>query len=421
VDDEGRAEHPPSSGDVTTVEGAEATSEEDPGIDRRGTADLVWSYVFAYAGGIILLGGLIYSAGIWNFLAYTRLLALLVSGGIIKIHDAHSGYVPGVPQLQLWLQAKDPINFALLLLAVLTFLVFWGIKSAQFHSFCRYVGIEGSYGQHARAYLYGQGVNRLQPFNFGLVATATTLEGQGADREKAALVIFLGEMFVAIEIIAYSLVGLYLLGWTRFLATLFWPLVILGVCYLLMRPARAAGVRTFGVESFWKSSRAALRMLVREPLTLTKLTLLSLVAFGLEDLAVFFVMMSFNSTNVILTQKTSVILMGVVGSYIARFIPVTPGGVGQFEWGFASSMYMAGASLREVATIGILDNFVRYITGTLLLGAVSLGYGVETKLSNVLAVFRNPAEPALVPVNGHDGAGGSDGHGRPAPGVEPRI
>ena len=380
-----------------------AVLDDDSEGAQRGAADVVWSYIFAYLGGIIMLGGLIYSAGIWNFLAYTRLLALLVSGGIIKIHDAHSGYVPGVPQLQLWLQAKDPINFTLVLLAVITFLVFWGIKSSQFHSLCRYVGIDGSFGQHARAYLYGQGVNRLQPFNFGLVATASTLEGQGAPPDKAALVVFLGEMFVAIEIIAYALVGLYLLGWTRWLATLFWPMIILGGCYLFMKPIRGVP-RTMG-QYFWRSSREALRVLIREPLTLSKLTLLSWLAFGLEDVAVFLVMMAFTSTNVILTSKTSLILMGVVGSYIARFIPITPGGIGQFEWGFAAAMYMGGASLREVATVAILDNFIRYITGTVLLGGVSLGYGVETKLGRVLSVFRRVDEERALRGSGAIGSG----------------
>src|SRR5205814_449310 len=113
-----------------------------------------------------------------------------------------------------------------------------------------------------------------------------------------------------------------------------------------------------------------------QPTMLLRVTLLSILAFGLEDLAVFSVMMAFTSTHVILTAKTSLILMGVVGSYIARFIPITPGGIGQFEWGFAAAMYMGGAALPEVATVAILDNVIRYITGSLLLGAVSLGYGV---------------------------------------------
>lgn len=382
--------------DASEAAGTATTSDDRP--KRRGPGDFVSAYIFAYAAGVILLVALVNAAGIWNVLAYTRLLALLVSGGIIKIHDAHSGYVPGVPHLELWIQARDPINFTLIALAVVTFLVFWAIKSAQFHAFCRYVGIDGSFGQHSRAYLYGQGVNRLQPYNFGLVATASTLEGQGASPEKAALVVFLGEMFVAIEIIGYALVGLWLLGWTRWLATLFWPLVILGVCYAFMRPAGTA-VRATG-EYFWRSAGQALRVLVREPLTLAKLTLLSWAAFGLEDLAVFLIMMGFTSTHVILTSKTSLILMGVIGSYIARFIPVTPGGIGQFEWGFAAAMYMGGASLREVATVAILDNFIRYVTGTLLLGGVSLGYGVETRLSNVLAVFRRPADEEVAPEPG---------------------
>ncbi len=63
----------------------------------------------------------------------------------------------------------------------------------------------------------------------------------------------------------------------------------------------------------------------------------------------------------------SVLLMGVVGGYIARLIPVTPGGIGQFEWGFAAALYVGGLGLPECVAIAILDNFIRYVTGTLLL------------------------------------------------------
>src|SRR5262245_8214556 len=76
--------------------------------------------------------------------------------------------------------------------------------------------------------------------------------------------------------------------------------------------------------------------------------------------------MAFTGNHVILSVSFSTLLMGVVGGYIARLIPVTPGGIGQFEWGFAAGLYLGGLGFPECVTIAVLDNFIRYISGTLL-------------------------------------------------------
>jgi hypothetical protein len=65
-----------------------------------------------------------------------------------------------------------------------------------------------------------------------------------------------------------------------------------------------------------------------------------------------------------------------------------------------------------VATVAILDNFIRYVTGTLLLGGVSLGYGVETRLGRVLTVFRRAAD---------DEAGDEAAAPEVAPGAAPGV
>jgi len=76
--------------------------------------------------------------------------------------------------------------------------------------------------------------------------------------------------------------------------------------------------------------------------------------------------MAFTSTHVILNVNFTILLMAIVASYIARLIPVTPGGIGQFEWGFAAGLYLGGLGWPECVTIAVLDNFVRYASGTLL-------------------------------------------------------
>jgi uncharacterized membrane protein YbhN (UPF0104 family) len=178
-----------------------------------------------------------------------------------------------------------------------------------------------------------------------------------------------------------------------------WSFVILGVAWLMVRPgsfvlampwflrrdrAKARSGRAEG--GFFRSAIAMVRAL--PPSTTVRLGILGLAAFALEDIAAFLIAQAFTSTHVILHATTFAILMGVIGSYIARFIPISPGGIGQFEWGFAAALYLAGVGLPEAATIAILDNVLRSITGSLFFGGVALTGGVKTNLRNALALFR---------------------------------
>ena len=327
--------------------------------------DRVWSYTFSYLLGIGLLAALIWSSGVWNFLANTRLLSVLIDAGVVSYHDAQTGVIRGVPDLKYFLKSQDPIKWGLVEGSALIFLVFWMIKAAQFHGLCRFVGVRGTFTQHARAYLEGVGVNRLLPFNQGQVRMVRFMEGQGAPGDRVAQAVMLGELFVVIEIAVYAAYGPFGLGWSVWLAQVFWSLVILGCCYLLARPNRRFPEDSI-VPLHWGEVKDAFRALSRRPMTFTKLTVLSLVAFGLEDIAAYMIAMAFTSTHVILNVNFSILLMAIVASYIARLIPVTPGGIGQFEWGFAAGLYLGGLGWPECVTIAVLDNFVRYASGTIL-------------------------------------------------------
>jgi uncharacterized membrane protein YbhN (UPF0104 family) len=342
--------------------------DSGPGGEAR-QIDRAWAYLFSYVLGAVLLGSLIYLGGVWNFLANTRLLSVLINSGIVSYHDALGGFIKGVPDLKYFLKSQDPIKWGLVELAAFIFLVFWLLKAYQFHLFTRFVGVRGTFTQHARAYMEGVGVNRLVPFNLGNVWTAKMLAGQGVPLERSAQAIFLGEIFVVFEIVAYALYGPYGLGWSVWLAQIFWSLVILGICYWIARPSPLYPGSTITPGS-WHEVREAIKALARRPATLAGMAALSLLAFGLEDIGAYVIAMAFTSTHVILNVNFSILLMAIVASYIARLIPITPGGVGQFEWGFAMGLYLGGVGLPECVTIAILDNTVRYISGTLLLAWV---------------------------------------------------
>src|SRR6202040_3418405 len=184
-------------------EGAETRTHAE---DRR-KVDLVWSYTFSYVLAALLLGALIWSSGVCNFLANTRLLSVLIDSGIVSYHDAQTGFIRGVPDLKYYLKSQDPIKWGLVEGSAFIFLIFWLIKAAQFHGFCQSSGIRGTFTQHARAYLEGVGVNRLLPFNQGMVRMVKFMGAQGAPVDRVAQAVFLGELFVVLEIVVYAAYG----------------------------------------------------------------------------------------------------------------------------------------------------------------------------------------------------------------------
>ena len=87
--------------------------------------------------------------------------------------------------------------------------------------------------------------------------------------------------------------------------------------------------------------------------------------------------------------------MGVVAGYIARQVPITPGGIGQWEWGFAAALYMGGVGLPEVATIAILESLMRHGTGVLLFGFVTLWKRSRTSIQDVVPRVLEPTQADL--------------------------
>jgi uncharacterized membrane protein YbhN (UPF0104 family) len=361
---------------------------------RRG----LWSsFVLSYLVGFGLIALLINYAGFWNILANTRILDLLTRGGIVALTDADQGLIYGVPDPQYYVASQDPVDWDLVLLAGLLFLAMWGIKSLQFHELARFARIEGSPGQHARAYIYGRGINRILPYGVGNVAAASALEGQGADRARVPSALFLVQVFAVFEVVAFALYGLTAVGLMGWASEIFWPLLILLIAYLMTRPDRRLAKASRRGTAL--AARRSLRVLARQPRTFVRLIVMSLLGFLLIDVAAYLISQSFTSPNVILNVTFAQMTMGIVAGYTARLITLTPGGLGQWEWGCAAALYVGGLGFPEAGTIAILVSMVRYLVGGLLFAIVALGPGVETSLRATFARFRGEqpepeAEPA---------------------------
>ena len=78
--------------------------------DRGKSPPYVGSYVISYGLMVLLLGALVHFAGVWNVLANTRLLDLLISSGIIGYHDLDLGIVQGIPDHEYFLYSQDLID-----------------------------------------------------------------------------------------------------------------------------------------------------------------------------------------------------------------------------------------------------------------------------------------------------------------------
>ena len=357
-----------------------AAAPAEPASERpRGLAA---SFLLAYLVAAIALILLAHFGGIWNVLAISRVLDVLSRGGIVALTDADQGIVEGIPSPEYYLIAQQAIDWELLLVAAALFLGVWGLRAAEFHGICRFVGLDGTLGQHARAWFYGHGVNRLVPYEAGQVAKAGVLEGQGADPVRAAQAVHLSSLLLILQISVLAFYGLIEVGIGRWISQLFWAFVILGIAYLMTRPDRkeARGAR----RDAFKAASGALQVLVQRPLTFLRLLFFGAAAILLLDFGAYAISNAFSNTVVIINIPGSNMLMAVIAGQIARLVQFTPGGLGQWEWGFASALYIGGLGFPECAAIALLVTFFRYVIGGIVFGAVTLGYGVETSLRDVL-------------------------------------
>jgi uncharacterized membrane protein YbhN (UPF0104 family) len=366
-------------------------TDSEPPAKRRDFTDLFGSYFISYLLLALLLGTLVYFAGVWNVLANTRLLDVLISSGIIGYHDVDLGIVTGIPDHKLFLYSQDPVDWRLVGVVAALYFAFWGIKAVQFHGIARFLGMKGKQSEHSGAFCYGVGFNILCPSRAGNAATVSSCEAHGEDPGIAGTAVYTQELFVLFEVAVFALLGLALNGWSTWLGQLFWAVVICAVAYVIMRPAQIGGVLVPG-QATGTHRRAILRRLFESPKVLTVLAMLSLLAFLIDDFTPYLISQAFTTDFVILNVPFPVIQMGVVAGYIARQVPITPGGIGQWEWGFAAALYMGGVGLPEAATIAILESLMRHGTGVVVFAAVVLWKRSRTSIQDVVPKVLEPTE-----------------------------
>ncbi len=380
-----------------------ATTASDTKIATMSTSNVVLNFIISTIVGIVMLVMLLRAADLWHVLAATRILDPLIEGGVIRYHALNPGFFAGIQSPHHYFMAMDPIDWRLVLLALFLYSAYVVLKGTQFHAIARAYGLEGTFGENLRAYLYGDGLDRFLPFHMGAVAIASAVGKRGgADAQKrAASAVFVTHAFTVFEFSTFAFIGLWMLGWTTWLGEILWALVILGVAYYIVHPARGRGRMSYASESL-RSGMQGFRWLAQWDFgVFVRLCALSLVAFLLLDMAVYMTMTAYDTNNVLISVPTPMLIMGVVGGYIARQIQVTPGGIGQFEVGFAAGLYVgdlpwvahnAPNLFYDLVVIAVLVQFFIFIAGMILLAIARSGSGVPTNLRETFALF-TLAEP----------------------------
>jgi hypothetical protein len=350
--------------------------------DRNGS-NFFSTMLLSILLGVVLLGSLIHFAGPWNILANTRLLNLAINAGFIKYHDRDAGFIEGVADHIYFLKSQEPVELTVIFVAIPIFMLFWLLKSIQFHDIARYHGISGSFGQHARAYLTSLRFAKFTPLHMGDAAATAALQAEGAAPRRIYSTLYLFRLFVVFEIIVYALFALLGIGWGAWLGQVLWALVMLGILHWWTR------VPNDGL-SFFSAAKIHIRELLHRPARLTRLSLISLAAQGLDDVGVYLLAMAFSTQQVLLHVDLDLAMMALVAGYFARLIPLSPWGIGQFEWGFTAALVIGGMGLPEAATLTLIYSFFYYVS-FLLFNLVTLSWrGTRVAFRAVLNIAYNP-------------------------------
>jgi hypothetical protein len=355
--------------------------------DAGGPLKMVGAFTLSVVLAIVLLGVLVTMAGPWEFIAVTRLLDPLVEGGLVQYHDLGPGFIPGLPEVGYYYMSQDLIDWRLIVVSSAFMAAYSFLKAIQFDRIARAFGSTATFGDHLRGYFYGDGIDRFLPFGIGRAARAEILAKSGLSRDRAYEAVQVQQSFTLFEIAFFAVIGLFLLGWSSWLSQMVWAVACLLVAYFIV----SSSVNSIGPRAFLSLSEpfsALMRLAAIRPGLVFQLGIISVFAFALVDLAIYLAMTGFDTEVVLINVDKPVLLMGIVGGYIAaRILPVTAGGIGQWELGFATGLFLGGADVSvAMFAIAVIANLIRIGTGLILMGLSMIRYEMPVNLSEICAV-----------------------------------
>ena len=347
--------------------------------DKSVPERLLAALALPWVACITLLSFLAMAGGLWNLVANTRVLNLMIEGGVVRFHDKQIGPIDGVPELKYFIASQDPIAWPLVGLALLCMAIFWTLKGLQLGHLIGKAGGDTSALDTFRLYFNSQARDRWLPMRAGDQVIASELAASGASEQVQSASVDNVRLMAVAELAFFSIVSLAFLGWTDWLEQAFWGLFVFLVAYWATRSASGWGMAI----DYSGAVQRAFRPMTDKPLVFLGIFALSAVAFFAEHVGIYLLSQAFTSTNVIINIAFPVFLMALVAGNIARLIPFTPGGLGQFEWGFAMAIYFSGTGMPEAVTIAIMFAVLRYLGGALFGLLIGARHEVKTSFSSI--------------------------------------
>lgn len=368
---------------------------------RDGGRGLFGPIALAWGIAAFLLIELVRAGGFWQVSANTRILDVLVRTGVVRLTDTQIGLIGTIRDVRYYVQSNDYIDYNVLVLAVVLLLAAIWLRSLLFHTLARFTGIRGSFGQHARAYIYGHLFSRIYPFGIGDVAGASVLEAQGATAERAAQVAYLSSFFAVVPVVGFAVYAIIALGYLQWLGIIAGPLVLLAAAYWMVRAVPGADVGPPTLRQRAVRAADTLRSLESERWVALGMVALSGLAFLCSALAVYLIAQAFTTNFVQIIISFPLAVLALAGAYLASAVKVTPGGLGQWEWGFTVVLWAAGVNMADAVSLALLCTFFRYLTGGVVWLVTQLTRGCESDTRRVLDRARGrvvePLRPPVIP------------------------
>jgi hypothetical protein len=348
----------------------------------------------SYVAGFAMLAVLLYMAGLWELLAISRLLDPLIEGGFVQYHDLGPGFIPGLPEVGLYFQAIQPIDWRLVGVAFACACAYLSIKALQFHFLASSEGSQAGVMTHLKMYYFSDGIDQFMPFNIGRMNKALSLMRIGFSEEKAYRIVSVQSGLLYVEICFFALLALFLLGWAGFMSQAFYAVLCLAAILFMIRNTKLydrPGQR-------WKiqdNLRSLYEFAEARPSQAAWLVFLSLLAMFMFDLLGYLTMTAFDTEIVLINIDKPVLLMAVVAAYIAaRIVVLTPGGWGQWELGFAAALAIGGIDVSgPLMFIGFASHLIFALASLLLMWMSSRESDAVAPIGETVSAFFSVPAP----------------------------
>lgn len=317
----------------------------------------------AAAVGLWLVVDLVSRAGLWRVAANTRILDVLIRSGVVQLTDMDAGYIAGVPEAELYLRARSPIDWLPMTIAVGLLVVAAAVRAQRFRPLADAHDLHVASNRRLLLGLELEAGARFVPFG-RLSGPAGRLVDDGAVRTAALGTVNAYRLVSIVELALFAALSLVLLGGAVWLESLAIAAVLLTTAVWLTRARRPvpAAARLRG------AARHSLLPLSRRPGSVAAVAV-TLIALPIEEVAAYLVVQALSSEVVILGGLTpTVLLLALVAAKIASLVPLAPGGFGQYEWGFAAALYAQGQGLAESVSVTLAFTVARFAAAAVVLG-----------------------------------------------------